>query len=378
MTMTPSSAADRYQPSATSPLFILAMDHRASFARTVFGVSGEPTDAELEKMREAKLVIYDGARLAVADDLPLGRAGVLVDEHLGSEVAKRAKADGLVLAMPIEKSGTQLFELEYGEHFAEHVEQYDPDFFKVLVRYNPVDDEQVRIHQIESLARVSAWAEKVGRRWLFELLVPPTSEQLVTYEDQYHFDRDARPGLTVETIPAFVAGGVHPTIWKLEGYETTEGAQAVLKAVAADTAHPAECIVLGRNAPLPSVEHWIDIAAPLPGFAGFAVGRSIWEQPLLDLLGKRIDRSEAVQSIAAHYRTLIHEYDAARHTTQSGHTEPFTWQSSRLTPDREQTIRRSLIGADMRGTQLPAWMAATLLAEVDALRSGAPSSPPAD
>jgi myo-inositol catabolism protein IolC len=375
MTLTTSSAPGRYKPSAESPLFLLAMDHRASFAHTLLGVSGEPTDAELERMRDAKLVIYDAARTAFAEDLPPGRAGVLVDEHLGAEVAKQAKAAGLVLAMPIEKSGTKLFELEYGEHFAEHVENFDPDFFKVLVRYNPADDEQVRTTQIERLARVSAWAEKVGRSWLFELLVPPTSQQLVENEDQYHFDRDTRPALTVETISAFVAGGVNPTIWKLEGYETVEGAQTVLRAVAADSARPAECIVLGRNAPMSSVEHWIDIAAPLPGYAGFAVGRSIWEEPLLDLLGERIDRGEAVRFIAARYRMLTDAYDAARRLSEGGNTEPFTGQNPRLSPDREKTIRRALSGADMRGTKLPAWMAATLLAEVDALRSGAPSAP---
>jgi myo-inositol catabolism protein IolC len=288
------------------------MDHRSSFAKTVFGLSGQPTTEELEKMRDAKLVIYEGAREAVATGLPVGRAGVLVDEHLGSDVAKRAKADGLVLAMPIEKSGTKLFELEYGEQFAEHVEAFDPDFFKVLARYNPADGDQDRATQIERLSRVSTWAMKVGRHWLLELLVPPTSEQLVQSEDQYHFDREVRPGLTVETISALVAGEVHPTIWKLEGYETSGGAEEVLRAVAADIAHPAQCIVLGRDAPMSRVEHWIDVAAPLHGYAGFAVGRSIWEEALLDLIAGKTRRGEAVRSISGRYRTLIDTYDEAR------------------------------------------------------------------
>jgi myo-inositol catabolism protein IolC len=306
--MTMPSAAGRYVPSAGTPLFLLAMDHRSSFAKTVFGLSGEPTAVELERMRDAKLVIYEGAREAVATGLPVGRPGVLVDEHLGSEVAKRAKADGLVLAMPIEKSGTKLLELEYGERFAEHVEEFDPDFFKVLARYNPADSDQDRATQIERLSRVSTWATDVGRHWLLELLVPPTSEQLVQSEDQYHFDREVRPGLTVETISALVAGQVHPTIWKLEGYETSVGAEEVLRTVAADIAHPAQCIVLGRDAPMSRVEHWIDVAAPLPGYAGFAVGRSIWEEALLALIAGKTGRSEAVRSISTRYRTLIDTY----------------------------------------------------------------------
>ena len=303
---------NRYEPTAESPLFILAMDHRASFARTLFGVDGDPTEAQQTKMRDAKMVIYEGACEATADGLITGRAGVLVDEQLGAEVARRAKTDGFVLAMPIEKSGTKLFELEYGDQYPEHVEAFEPDFFKVLVRYNPADAPDDRAVQIERLAEVSTWATGSKRRWLFELLVPATREQLAQSEDQFHFDRDVRPNLTAETIVSFNDGGVHPTIWKLEGYETTEGATRVLRVVAADTTFPAECIVLGRNAPMEQVEHWIDVGAPLPGFAGFAVGRSIWEAALQDLIAGHIERHEAVSVIAGRYRRLIEAYCTAR------------------------------------------------------------------
>ncbi len=368
--------APPYTPSASQPLFIMAMDHRASFAQSLFGVTGDPTAAELHRMQDAKMVIYEGAQQVASGGIPLGRIGVLTDEMLGSAVAKAAKSDGLILAMPIERSGMPLFELDYGDQFAQHVELFDPEFFKVLVRYNPADEARDRNTQIERLVRVSDWAKSVGRQWLFELLVPPTREQLSIWEDQDHFDHYARPTLTVETLAQLQTGGVHPTIWKLEGYETAEGAHSVLRSVAEGTDHPAECIVLGRNAPLSRVEHWLEVAAPLPGYAGFAVGRSIWEQPLKDLLAGHIERPAAVALIAQHYATLIETYIRARTPGSSRRPRPeaFTLQNPRLTPDREETIREALAGADIRDTELPAWMAATLLAEVEALRSESPKS----
>ena len=145
--MTPSD--QRYEPSSQEPLFILAMDQRSSFAK-LFGLEENADEAGLAKMRDGKLMIYEGFHQAAASGFEVGRAGVLVDEHLGSEVARRAKADGHVLAMPVEKSGTTLFELEYGKDYPEHLAAYDPDFFKVLVRYNPADEAADRTAQIRA------------------------------------------------------------------------------------------------------------------------------------------------------------------------------------------------------------------------------------
>jgi myo-inositol catabolism protein IolC len=151
--MTPSD--QRYEPSSQDPLFILAMDQRSSFAK-LFGLEGNADEVGLAKMRDAKLMIYEGLHQVAASGLEVGRVGVLVDEHLGSEVARRAKADGHVLAMPIEKSGTTLFELEYGKDYPEHLAAYDPDFFKVLVRYNPEEQARAILEDSEDRAKKSA------------------------------------------------------------------------------------------------------------------------------------------------------------------------------------------------------------------------------
>jgi myo-inositol catabolism protein IolC len=305
-----SAPNDSWLPTSDDPLFILAMDQRASFAKEVFGLSGPPSSADLARMREAKTLIYEGLR-HVAGCLPFGREGVLVDEQLGADVARTAKSDGLVLLMPIERSGSRVFELEYGDHFAEHVEAFDPDFFKVLVTYNPLDEETMRRTQVTRLAAVSEWADGSGRRWVLELLVPPTPEQLAASRDQAGFDLEARPALTAEVVSQLQAGGVHPTIWKLEGFETSEGADLVLAAVEADPRYPAVCIVLGRNAPLARVEHWLEVAAGRHQFAGFAVGRTIWEETLQQHLAGSASRDHVIDAVADTYSTLVDTYTRA-------------------------------------------------------------------
>src|SRR5829696_2202528 len=118
-------------------LFILAFDHRGSFQKKMFGIAGDPTEAETERIADAKRLIFEGMELAVQRGVDASASGVLVDEQFGSDIPQRANAEGLVLAMPVEKSGQEEFDFQYGADFGEHIERFDVDFAKVLVRYNP-------------------------------------------------------------------------------------------------------------------------------------------------------------------------------------------------------------------------------------------------
>lgn len=358
-------------PSAAQPLFILAMDHRDSFGRTLFGVHGTPTGDQLAKMREAKSVIFAAARRVSAADLGPGSPGVLVDEQLGADVARQAKAAGFTLAMPAEASGADRLRFEYGDDFGAHVEEFDPDWIKVLVRFNPADPAELRDAQLATMHRLADWAASAHRRWLIELLVPATRDQLAKHDSQALYDRDERPGLTAQAIAEFAAAGIHPGVWKLEGYEDAAGAGTVLDAVRATGNPPSSCIVLGRDAPQRQVDHWLTVAAPLEGFVGFAIGRSIWEQPIAAWVAGQADRDATEAAIADRYNHFIQQYlrADAMPADEGRDTEPFTYTHPRLTPDREAIIRKASQGADPRGSYLPAWMTQSLLAELDALRA---------
>jgi myo-inositol catabolism protein IolC len=106
-------------------LFLLAFDHRASFQR-LLGVSGSPTPAEAARLTDAKHLILEGLEQAVREGAPREPAGVLVDEESGGRVARAARAAGYVLAMPVERSGQDEFDFEYGDDFGRHIEAFDP------------------------------------------------------------------------------------------------------------------------------------------------------------------------------------------------------------------------------------------------------------
>src|SRR3954451_16516922 len=153
-------------------LYILAFDHRGSFQKKMFGIQGDPSDEETQTIADAKRLIFEGMELASKRGVDAGAVGVLVDEQFGSDIPTRAKADGLKLAMPAEKSGQNEFDFEYGDDFGTHIEAFDPDFVKVLVRFNSDGDAQMNETQLGELKRLSDYLQSTGRKLLFELLVP--------------------------------------------------------------------------------------------------------------------------------------------------------------------------------------------------------------
>ena len=201
-------------------LFLLAFDHRGSFEKGLFGVTPPISTEVHDSIVRLKEIIFEANQLAVEAGAPRDLAGILVDEEFGTNVARRAKEVGTPLAMPVERSGQDEFEFQYGSEFGEHIESFDPTFVKVLVRYNPEGKADLNTRQTERLAVLSDWLQARECKFLFELLVPATTEQLDSFDGhQEDYDRHLRPKLVVEAIASLQAGGVNPDIWKVEGLE---------------------------------------------------------------------------------------------------------------------------------------------------------------
>jgi myo-inositol catabolism protein IolC len=294
-------------------LFILAMDHRASLASQVYHLDGEPTPVDVRRIGAGKLLIFQGLLAALDRGADRASAGVLVDERYGAEVALQARAAGLRLAMPAERSGQAWFTLEYGtlgeRTWLEHIERFEPDYVKVLVRDNPDLDAGDRRGQMDRLAVVSRTLREARRRLIIELLVPATPEQKAKAGDGY--DAGLRPELTERVLRDMQGAGVEPDIWKIEGLETAAAARAVVATARAGGRDHVRCIVLGRDAPAERLDHWLEIAARTEGFHGFAIGRSIWEQPLAGHLAGELTEGQLVDQVAGRYLHYVHSYRAA-------------------------------------------------------------------
>lgn len=296
------------------PLYIQPFDHRGSFQTKLFGWKGKLSDEQTAEIAASKRVIYDGFEAAIAAGVPKEKSGILVDEQFGQAILRDAAARGFTTACPAEKSGQDEFDFEYGKDFAKHIETFNPTFCKVLVRYNPEGEKSLNERQSARLRQLSDYLHAKGRsHFMFELLVPAEKEQLDRVKgDKKAYDVELRPGLMVGAIEELQDAGVEADIWKIEGLDRREDCEKIVVAAHRNKRDKVGCIILGRGEDDKKVHEWLTTAASVPGFIGFAVGRTVFWEPLVALRDKKTTREEAVAEIAKRYRTFVDDFEKAK------------------------------------------------------------------
>jgi 5-dehydro-2-deoxygluconokinase len=295
------------------PLYVLPFDHRATFSKNMFGWQGPLTPEQTAEIAAVKQVIYDAFKSAVAGGVPKDRAGILVDEQFGAAILRDAHQQGFITSCPAEKSGQNEFDFEYGADFARHIEQFNPTFCKVLVRYNPQGEKEMNRRQAARLHQLSDFLHQSGRLYMFELLVPAEPSQLQRLgNDKKAYDLQLRPALMVQAIHELQDAGVEADVWKIEGIEQPEDCQKVVAAARRGGRDKVGCIILGRGEDDRKVRQWLTTAAAVPGFIGFAVGRTTFWDPLVNYRANKTQRDGAVAQIAASYRSWVDLFENAK------------------------------------------------------------------
>jgi myo-inositol catabolism protein IolC len=228
-------------------------------------------------------------------------------------------------ACPVERSGEKKFMFEYGSDSGAHIEDIDPTFCKALVRYNPEGDLELNRRQAERLHCLSDCLSTHGRGFMIELLAPAEPHQFARVGgDEGRYGSTMRPGLMVSAIEDFQRQGIEPTIWKIEGLDSTTDCQSVAGTAVRQGRSHVRCIGLGRNAPEAEVEveRWLRAAAAAPAFIGFAVGRSTFADPLRAWRDRSATRERAAQEISRRYGQWTRTFADAQASGRGAPTAP--------------------------------------------------------
>ena len=302
------------------PLFVQPFDHRGSFKKKFFGISGQwqvtPGEDQYTPIVETKTLVYRGLLRAIEMGVPAEHVGLLVDSEYGSHIQADAKLKGIPVSTCIEKSGQDVFDFEYGVRWQDHLRFIGPDIVKVLVRHHTADDAGSNREQMTRLQQVSDYVHATDDlHFMFELLVPAVTDEEKAAGPRY--DAEMRYRRMIESIRQLQDFGIEPDIWKLEGLESPEQAKAVAEAARAGTSADGKsrakvgCILLGRGSDAAQVHAWLRTAAAVPGWIGFAVGRTNFAEPVKAFLADRSKEAEAVEAIARNYKQCVDVWTGA-------------------------------------------------------------------
>src|SRR4029450_509844 len=96
--------------------------------------------------------------------------------------------------------------------------------------------------------------------------------------------------------------GVEPDIWKIEGIDDRETCREIAELVHRHARASVSCIVLGRGASDEKVDAWLRAGSGVPGYIGFAIGRSIFGGAVKALASGEGDRCGGAPPVRASYR----------------------------------------------------------------------------
>lgn len=303
-------------------LYLLPFDHRHSYVKSLFHLEPPLSAVQAARVSDSKQLIYEGFLAAIDKGLPRQAGGILVDEEFGADILRDARRRGFVTALSTEQSGSEEFEFEYGADFMHHIESFDPTFAKALVRYNVEGDAALNRRQAARLKQLSEHCQRSRRRFMFELLVPATESQLKRFDgDKNSYDRELRPQLMQQAIRSLQHAGVEPDVWKVEGLAQRDDCQRIVAAARCDGRAAVGCIVLGRGADAAQVRHWLATAASVPGFIGFAVGRTTFWDAVVGWQAQTRTRAEAVELIAGRLLEWVDIFETRRLASSTDPTD---------------------------------------------------------
>lgn len=265
-------------------LFILPFDHRSSFIKDVLKIEGKPNTKQKEIISHLKETIFLGFLDFAKNKKSFG---ILIDEEYGTDIIKQARKQNILLSISTEKSGKQEFEFEHGSKFKEHIKKFNPDFVKILVRYDLAQNNR---RQLSRFKKLNEFCKENNYKILFELLV----------KDHTKTDK------AIEEIKA----AIQPDIWKLEGDNDW---RKIIKVINKGS----KIIMLGRGEDIKMVEEWIKNAAPFEEIIGFAIGRTIFLNSIKDYYDKKIDRKEAIKQISNNLKHFVTLWKKIKHRKSS-------------------------------------------------------------
>ena len=201
------------------------------------------------------------------------------------------------LARPIERANVTPLEFVGGPDVGATLRLWPQNHVvKCLVRYDLECEQSIQAAQEARLCQLFEATRSLDRELVVEVL--PTAGC-----DDAHFE-------IADIMRRLYSLGILPDWWKIES-PAREAEWAAIGDVIADS--DPECrgvVLLGKGVPLEAMQRSLRAARQHPVCKGFAVGRSIFQQPVDDWFAGTCSDEECVRTIESNFLSLIEAWQS--------------------------------------------------------------------
>ena len=271
-------------------LEILAFDHRSQFEELAqrFGRNDSHIRAAKSLIGHAWRSVAKGSKCV----------GAIIDGQYGGDLLEQLTGGGRWLARPIEQAGVTPLEFVGGPNVGLTLKRWPQEHVvKCLVRYDLECGPQLRAAQDARLWELFRACRELARELLLEVL--PTSGC-----DPARFEIAA-------VVRHLYDLGIFPDWWKIECPPRDAEWQNLSDVISDYDAKCRGVVLLGKGVPLEELRPSFSVARRHKVCKGFAVGRSIFQDPIEAWFkGTRSDE-ECTQCIEGNFRSLIEAWESS-------------------------------------------------------------------
>lgn len=277
--------------------FILPFDHRSGFARDIMHTTYPFSKTDRERAQDLKILIYEAFLNVIAQSAKDDTYAILADEETCSGVLHNAHERGIMTIMTLEVSGEPILRLQYGEQSAHRLRIMGASVGKTLLRFTSFPQENDR--QLQTLAQLARSLQESHHPLLVELL--------------FSGEETVREDFLAHTIPLAESMGIIPEYWKVESLPNA----SAWKHIRTLTNPSSQLVLLGRGEARTRVDTALCIASQasinnMYAVDGFAIGRTLFAEPLRAFLKKTSSRAQTVHAIADAFSSAIELWKSSR------------------------------------------------------------------
>ncbi|UZM14877.1 5-dehydro-2-deoxygluconokinase [Pseudomonas kielensis] len=278
-------------------LFIFAFDHRWQLVELA-----QKGGRDLNAISELKQLFIQAVERVEADLREQGidaDVGLLADQRFGQDSLNAATGRGWWVARPVEVQGSRPLAFEHGRSIGSNLIAWPQEqIIKCLVQFHPDDEPLLRLEQEAQIKGLYQASQVSGHELLLEI-IPPKDHP------------SAHPDVLYRALKRLYNLGIYPAWWKIEAQSAEEWQQLDALIQERDP-YCRGVVLLGLNAPASALAEGFQQASKSQTCRGFAVGRTIFQEPSRAWLAGEIDDEVLIEQVQGTFVELIDAWRASR------------------------------------------------------------------